>query len=282
MSAKRRTAPRAQIRELARRSSIDKLAAKFGRSPRTIAKWVAQGPPANVRDELQAAFDRSERARLAAEARAEARAVAARREEERQRQRERAKEARRRERERQRAEEARREAERQRLRERAAEERRRERERARREEERKARNRSRGAKKAAAKMRARREIVAKANALPMTGVHGIRDARWDRAEKTALGTDAKGRVMGVFAIRNKKTGALRAQWLEIASLRAYRNIAHEDSERFEDFNRRKALGQLTAQEQRDGFQLSATSFESIYDVEDADYETIFDFDEEAA
>ena len=255
MSAKRRIAPRSQIRELARRSSVEQLAKRFARTTATVKRWISQGPPANVRDEVSEAFARSERARLAAEARADARAAEARREEERRQRRTQAAEKRRRERERLRAEQERREEERRQRRAKAAEARRRDREREKREEERAARKRSLRAKKAAATMRARREIVDAAKRLSMTAVHGIRDARWDREVRTTVGTDSKGRNMAIFGIRNRKTGEVKKTWMDLVSFNHYRSSAGTDA-----------------------------SFDSIYEIETANYETVFDFepDEEAA
>lgn len=72
MSARRRRSPQSQIRELAKRVSIERLADRFGRSAKTVKAWLTQGPPARVRDAIDEAYERSERARRAAETRAEA------------------------------------------------------------------------------------------------------------------------------------------------------------------------------------------------------------------
>lgn len=61
--------PRSLLQELAKRTSVQKLARKFDRTPATIEKWLRAGPPVSARAEVAEAHARSERARIAADAR---------------------------------------------------------------------------------------------------------------------------------------------------------------------------------------------------------------------
>lgn len=71
MGSSRRKSPKTQLRELVKRTGLKKLAKKLERPEKTITRWLAQGPPANARDELAEAYERSEKSRRAAAARAE-------------------------------------------------------------------------------------------------------------------------------------------------------------------------------------------------------------------
>jgi hypothetical protein len=67
MTVSRKPSAKQVARALEKRVGAERLAERLDVSPRTVKRWLKEGVPASRRDDVQAAWSRSERSRVSAE-----------------------------------------------------------------------------------------------------------------------------------------------------------------------------------------------------------------------